>query len=52
MGSDHVYVHGLIPTFRRNILLPSSRFTEILSYRLQRFTWMLPHKNFWLSGSF
>lgn len=44
MGSDHVYVHGLIPTLRRNILPPSSRLTEILSYRLQRLPGYYPIK--------
>lgn len=45
MDSDHVYVHGLIPTFRRNILPPSSRLTEILSYRLQRLPGYYPIKS-------
>lgn len=45
MGSDYVYVHGLTPTFRRNILPPSSRLTEILSFRLQRLPGYYPIKS-------
>ena len=44
MGSDHIYVHGLILTFWRNTLPPSSRLTAILSYRLQRLPGCYPIK--------